>query len=139
MKLFDSFFMGGYECADHINRSGERIDLLHETAHDRLVLEDYLLLKKTGISTVREGICWSRVEKSPFVYDFTEVANRMKAAELTEVQQIWDLCHFGYPDDLMPTHPKFAPRFASLCEAFARFHRKHTQAHATYANRYSHQ
>jgi hypothetical protein len=126
MKLFDSFFMGGYECADHINRSGERIDSLYETAHDRMVMQDYLMLGNTGISTVREGICWSRVEKAPFVYDFTEVANRLLAAERTGIQQIWDLCHFGYPDDLVPTHPKFTLRFASLCEAFARFHHKHS-------------
>jgi len=34
MDLFTTFFMGGYECADHINRSGERINLLKETQHD---------------------------------------------------------------------------------------------------------
>jgi beta-glucosidase/6-phospho-beta-glucosidase/beta-galactosidase len=127
MELFQSFFIGGFECADHINRSGDRIDLLHETAHDTRAAEDYDNLKRTGITTVREGICWSRVEKQPYMYDFMEVGARIIAAEQAGIQQIWDICHFGYPDDLVPTHPKFALRFASLCRAFATFYRKCTQ------------
>jgi beta-glucosidase/6-phospho-beta-glucosidase/beta-galactosidase len=111
--------MGGYECADHINRRGERVNLLAETQHDQRVHSDYELLKETGIRTVREGICWSRIEKEPYVYDFREVGERIRAAEEHGIQQVWDLCHFGYPDDLMPTHPKFADRFAALCEMFA--------------------
>lgn len=123
MKLFKSFFMGGYECADHINRSGERVNLLKETQHDTRVREDYLGLLSLGIMTVREGICWSAVETSPYVFDFTEVANRIQAAEETGIQIIWDLCHFGYPDGIYPTHPHFHVRFIALCEAFALFHK----------------
>lgn len=116
---FQSFFMGGYECADHVNRHGDRVNLLQETAHDRMVREDYQMLSLTGITTVREGICWSKVEKQPFVYDFSEVTSRIRTAEETGIQQIWDMCHFGYPDDLMPTHPRFVQRFAELCRNFA--------------------
>jgi hypothetical protein len=128
MKLFQSFFMAGYECADLINRSGERIDILSATGHDERAAEDYNHLVGTGIKTVREGIRWSQVEKKPFVYDFTEVLNRMEAAKETEVQQLWDLCHFGYPDDLFPTHPKFSLRFSALCYAFAKFYKEHSDA-----------
>jgi len=101
--------MGGYECADHINRSGDRVNLLFQTLHHKCVAEDYSLLAGTGIKTVREGICWSNVEKLPFVYDFSEVKTRILAAEQAGIQQIWDICHFGFPDDLMPTHPKLRP------------------------------
>lgn len=125
MRIFNSFFMGGFECADHINRSGERINLLHETQHDSRATEDYQLLRQVGIGTVREGLCWSNVEKEPFVYDFTEVEARMKAAAQLDIQQIWDLCHFGYPDGLYPTHPHFCERFRGLCKAFADFYRLH--------------
>lgn len=121
---FASFLMGGYECADHINRSGDRVNLLFENRHHEKVLEDYRLLEVTGIKTVREGICWSNVEKKPFVYDFSEVENRMNAAAQCGIQQLWDICHFGFPDDLMPTHPKFALRFSELCRAFAIFYRQ---------------
>ena len=94
MNQFNSFFWGGFECADHINRSGDRINLLAETGHDQRVREDYGLLKAIGIETVREGICWSNVEKTPYSYDFSEVQVRIEAARELGIQQIWDLCHF---------------------------------------------
>lgn len=122
MNPFKTFFMGGFECADHINRSGERINLLVETQHDIRVDEDYRLLSDIGIMTVREGICWSAVEKLPGQYDFSEVLYRMHAAERYGIQQIWDLIHFGYPDGIYPTHPKFCERFVSLCKAFVKFY-----------------
>src|SRR5690554_6175536 len=124
MSQFNSFFWGGFECADHINRSGDRINLLAETGHDQRVREDYRLLKDIGIETVREGICWSNVEKEPYYYDFSEVQTRIEAAAELGIQQVWDLCHFGYPDGLIPTHPRFTERFVSLCEAFAKFYRE---------------
>lgn len=123
MIRINSFFWGGFECADHINRSGDRINLLKETRHDQRVREDYQLLKEVGIRTVREGICWSDVEKTPYTYDFSEVKVRIKAAEAMGIQQIWDLCHFGYPDDLIPTHPRFTERFVLLCKSFSAFYR----------------
>src|SRR5690606_8751491 len=124
MNHFKSFFWGGFECADHINRSGDRINLLAETRHGQRAREDYQLLKEVGIWTVREGICWSNVEKTPYVYDFSEVKVRIEAADELGIEQIWDLCHFGYPDDLIPTHPRFTERFVSLCRSFAAFHRQ---------------
>lgn len=127
MKSFATFFMGGYECADHINRSGARINLLKETQHDIRFDADYKALAGIGIKTVREGICWSVVEKSPEVFDFSDVLNRMKAAEKFGIQQIWDLVHFGYPDGLYPTHPLFCSRFEKLCEAFTEFYKKHSK------------
>lgn len=127
MRYFNTFFMGGYECADHINRSGERINLLKETQHDIRFTEDYEALAAIGIKTVREGICWSAVESSAGVFDFAEVLNRMKAAEKLGIQIIWDLIHFGYPDGIYPTHPLFCQRFEKLCDAFARFHKEHTK------------
>jgi beta-glucosidase/6-phospho-beta-glucosidase/beta-galactosidase len=119
---FQTFFMGGYECADHLNRYGERINLLMETQHDIRVEEDYELLSSIGIKVVREGICWSQVEKIPGYFDFSEVLSRMEAAERYGIQQIWDLIHFGYPDGIYPTHPTFCARFLSLCHAFANFY-----------------
>jgi hypothetical protein len=126
MQPFKTFFIGGYECADLINKFGNRIDLLKLTGHDTHVLEDYQHLAAMGIKTVREGIRWSFVEHSPGVYDFSEVKNRMEAAQKTGIQQLWDICHFGYPDGLMPTHPQFAGRLTRLCEAFTKLYRQST-------------
>lgn len=122
----NSFFMGGFECADHINRSGERINLLHETEHHIRVFEDYRALKELGISVVREGVCWSAVEKKPFEFDFSGLIPFFEAAAQQEIQIIWDLSHFGYPDGLIPTHPQFVARFVAFCEQFLMFHLSHS-------------
>jgi beta-glucosidase/6-phospho-beta-glucosidase/beta-galactosidase len=123
MSIFQSFLMGGFECADHINRTGDRVNLLKLTAHDAKAREDYASLRATGITTVREGVCWSAVETVPFVFDFGEVKNRIEAAAAEGIQVIWDMCHFGYPDGIYPMHPHFCARFVALCTSFAMFHK----------------
>lgn len=123
MKLLKTFFIGGYECADHINNRGNRVDLLKETAHDTRIDEDYALLAAAGVRTVREGIRWSYVEKQPHIHDFSEVKARIFSAQKAGIQQLWDICHFGYPDDLVPAHPQFADRFVAVCKAFTHLYR----------------
>jgi len=39
--LFQSFYMGGFECATHRLRVGKRLDMVSVTRHDRFVLSDY--------------------------------------------------------------------------------------------------
>lgn len=110
--------MAGFECADQQNAFGERVDLIKLTGHDRFINEDYQRLKSIGITTVREGIRWSFVEKSPYNYDWTQVEEIIINAANHNIQIIWDICHFGFPDDLSPLHPMFARRFSHLCKAF---------------------
>jgi hypothetical protein len=120
---FTSFWMAGYECTDKLNAFGNRVDFLNITGHLDAIYEDYATLKNFDISTVREGIRWSFVEKQPYQYDFSVVEQMIKAAKHYNIQQVWDLCHFGFPDDLTPLHPMFARRFAALCDAFIKFYR----------------
>lgn len=120
---FKSFWMAGYECADHLNAFGHRVDLLAATRHIDKIDEDYGSLEAFGIRTVREGIRWSQVETTPYSYDFSEVSRILDAAKRHGIQVVWDICHFGYPCDLTPLHPLFAKRFAALCTAFIRFYR----------------
>ena len=115
---FQSFLMAGFECADQQNAFGERVDLIKLTAHDRLINEDYQRLIEIDIKTVREGIRWSFVEKTPYAYDWTQVEDIIINAKINGIQVIWDICHFGFPDDLSPLHPMFARRFSHLCKAF---------------------
>ncbi len=110
--------MAGFECADHQNAFGERVDLIQLTGHDRFIDEDYQRLKKLGITTIREGIRWSFVEKAPFIYDWSQVEEIISNSKNNGVQVIWDICHFGFPADLTPLHPMFARRFSHLCRAF---------------------
>ena len=120
---FNSFWMAGYECTDHLNIFGKRVDFLNVTRHLDSLDQDYRNLDLLDIRTVREGIRWSRIEKKPYTYDWTAVERMMEGARRHGIQQVWDICHFGYPDDLNPLHPMFARRFAAVCAAFAKFFR----------------
>lgn len=124
--LFRSFWQAGYECADHLNGHGDRVNILQETFHDVLVREDYERLLPFNLLTVREGICWNTVEKKPGIYDWSDVVRRIEAGKEYGIQQIWDICHFGYPDDLSPLQPRFVERFANICRAFAQLWRSLT-------------
>jgi hypothetical protein len=121
---FQSFWMAGFECTDKLNAFGNRVDFLKLTAHLDMIEEDYAGLSRFNIKTVREGIRWSQVEKRPYEYDWTDVEHMILAAKKSGIQQVWDLCHFGFPDDLTPLHPMFARRFAALCRAFIHFYRQ---------------
>lgn len=123
---FRSFWQAGYECADHVNNRGQRVDLLAVTGHDRHTAAHYAALRPFGIGTVREGIRWAVVERRPGLYRWTEVRHRLAAARTAGIQQVWDICHFGYPADLSPLHPRFEARFAAVCAAFARLYRDTT-------------
>ncbi len=114
--------MGGYECTDQLNNRGDRVDFLHITAHLDRIQEDYALLGQFGIKTVREGLQWSQVERRPYEYDFRTLGRMLDAGKDCGIQQVWDICHFGYPDDLTPLHPHFTQRFEALCRAFANYH-----------------
>ncbi|RYY61694.1 MAG: amine oxidase [Chitinophagaceae bacterium] len=116
--------MAGYECTDKLNAFGNRVDFLKETDHLQQVATDYQLLQSLSIRTVREGLRWSQVERTPYNYDWTEVRILMAAAREAGIQQVWDLCHFGYPDDLTPLHPLFPRRFAAFAEAFVSMYRE---------------
>ncbi|GAB4021159.1 amine oxidase [Spirosoma koreense] len=120
---FRSFWWAGFECADQLNCFGNRIDLLSTTGHLDLLEADYQRLDPFRIQTVREGIRWSQVEKRAYQYDWSPVERMLAIGQRQGIQQVWDLCHFGYPDDLTPLHPMFARRFAALCRAFVQFYR----------------
>jgi beta-glucosidase/6-phospho-beta-glucosidase/beta-galactosidase len=99
--------------------SGKRLDLIAATAHDRHVAADYARLRAHGIITVREGLRWHLIERTPYVHDFQSVVPLVRAARDAGMQVIWDLCHFGWPADLDIFQPAFVRRFARLARAFA--------------------
>lgn len=125
-RLFQSFFLGGFECSSHRLRNGNRLDLLASTQHDHYALQDYRRLRDQGIMTVRSGIAWHRVEVAPGKYDFSSALPLVCAAQSTGIQVIWDLCHFGWPDDVDVFKPEFITRLAGLAGAFARLLRDET-------------
>ena len=119
--LFKSFIMGGFECSTHRLPSGKRLDLIRSTRHDELAASDYRLLQRHGILTARDGLRWHLIERSPGVFDFSSSIGMLAAARDTRMQVIWDLWHYGWPDDLDIFSAAFVERFT----AFAREAAKH--------------
>jgi hypothetical protein len=120
VSLWPSFFLGGFECATGRNVRGQPIDQIAATQHDRFVREDYRRLLEVGIRAAREGIRWPLVDQGGR-YDFSSVAPFVQAAREVGIVPIWDLFHYGYPDDLDPFSARFVRRFAAYCRAAARY------------------
>ncbi len=123
--LFKSFWMGGFECSSHINAQGERLDLIASVQHDSKAFEDYVRLQEMGLRTVRDGVRWNLVDHGGG-YDFRSFAPMLEAAIQTGTQVIWDLCHYGFPDDEGLLRPSFVDRFAKYARAVASFFAEHT-------------
>ncbi|MFN8446339.1 MAG: glycosyltransferase [Caldilineaceae bacterium] len=110
--------MGGFECSSHQLRTGKRLDLLNATQHQQHAQADYQRLLDHGIATVRDGVSWHQVETSPYCYDFSAVLPMVRAARQTQMQVIWDLFHYGWPEDLDIFQPEFNQRFRAFTSAF---------------------
>jgi hypothetical protein len=127
-RVFQSFFIGGFECATHRRRDGRRLDLIRATHHDVNAAADYRMLADHGIRTVRDGLRWHRIECRPGHYDWSSFLPMLRASQRTGTQVIWDLAHWGWPDDLDVWSPAFIDRFARFASAVAKLVRDETDA-----------
>jgi beta-glucosidase/6-phospho-beta-glucosidase/beta-galactosidase len=114
---FQSFFMAGFECSSHRRRDGVRLDLIRATGHDKHVLRDYRLCKRFGFGTVRDGLRWHLIEKTPGKYDWSSWLPALEAAEEAGLQVIWDLFHYGSPDHVDAAGNDFPQRFTDFAMA----------------------
>lgn len=94
--------------------------MIEATGHDRHAAADYARLLRAGIATARDGIRWHRVERSPGRYDVSSFLPMVRAARDAGVQVIWDLCHYGWPDDIDIFRPEFVERFCEYAREVAR-------------------
>lgn len=126
-SIFQSFWIGGFECSTHrlpkreeMGRfAGQRLDLVASTRHDEFARQDYERLQQAGMRTARDGVRWHLVEKTPSRYDFSSLIPMLRAARETQTQVIWDLFHYGWPDDLNIWSAAFVDRFARFARATA--------------------
>ena len=126
-SVFQSFWMGGFECSTHrlprrkrLGRfAGQRLDLITATRHDEFAYEDYARLQQIGMRTVRDGVRWHLIEKVPYHYDFSSLLPMLRAAHQTQTQVIWDFFHYGWPDGLNIWGAAFVDRFARFARATA--------------------
>ena len=118
--LFRSFILGGFECSTHRLPTGRRLDLIRSTGHDELARRDYQLLQRHGILTARDGLRWHLIERTPGSYDFASAIGMLEAARETGMQVIWDLWHYGWPDDIDIFSAAFVERFTAFSREAAR-------------------
>lgn len=123
--LFRSFLQGGFECSTHRLRpregetDGKRLDVIAATGHDVNAARDYAQLAQHSIRTVRDGLRWHLVETVPGKYNWSSFLPMLRAAQKTGTQVIWDLLHYGWPDDIDIWQPDFVRRFAQFAGAVA--------------------
>jgi beta-glucosidase/6-phospho-beta-glucosidase/beta-galactosidase len=118
--IFPTFFISGFECSTFLWKDQKRRNLVAETQHDRFVDKDYELLRQLGIAVAREGIPWPLVDNKG-KYDFSFIDPMIEAMNKQQILPIWDLCHYGYPDDLDPFSDEFTKRFVAYCKAAAEY------------------
>lgn len=118
--IFPSFFMSGFESSSFLWKDKKRRNLIKETEHDKYVFEDYKMLHDLGIRVSREGILWPMVDVRG-AYDFSSLDPMIAAANKNQVSVIWEMCHYGYPDDLDPFSDEFVARFAAYSKAAAQY------------------
>ena len=118
--IFPTFFLSGFECSTFLWKDQGRRDLATETGHYEHMEEDYEMLRGLGIAVSREGIPWPLVEKDGKC-DFGMLDPVLEALDKCKILPIWDLCHYGYPEDTDPFADNFAERFADYCRQAAEY------------------
>jgi beta-glucosidase/6-phospho-beta-glucosidase/beta-galactosidase len=99
---------------------------LAATGHDRYVSADYDASQQQNIAAARDGLRWHLIETAPGRYDWSSFLPMLRAARDAEMQVVWDLCHYGCPDDLDIWSSSFIDRFARFAAATAALVRQET-------------
>ncbi|MDB5732882.1 MAG: glycosyl transferase group 1, partial [Variovorax sp.] len=118
-SLFRTFWMGGFEGADHINSHGQPLSLNSSNGHWDLLDHDYALLAEFGIRTVRESVGW-RASHTANGLDLRRLEAHAVAARRHGIQVVWTLSHYGMPAGVDLFAADFPTRFAAYCEQVAR-------------------
>jgi hypothetical protein len=119
-RLLRSFWMGGYEGADHINGAGEALDLVRTTGHDERLDADYRCARRLGLLCVRESIGWRLSEGPGREWDLSRAVRMAQAAQRQGIQILWTVMHYGVPADLTLLDDAMVPRFARFAAEVAR-------------------
>ena len=117
---FRSFWMGGFEGADHVNGFGVALDMAQASGHVDRLDEDYANAARHGLRSVRESIGWRLTEPEPGRYDFARVERIAAAARRHGIQVVWTLMHYGTPADVDLFDDSAIARFAAFAAACAR-------------------
>jgi hypothetical protein len=73
-----------------------------------------------GIHTAREALRWHLIEPAQGRFDWSSVLPIIRAAREADVEVIWDICHWGVPDDVEVMADDFPRRLAGFARAAIR-------------------
>ncbi len=113
--------MTGFECSTFVWKDGTRKDYVAATGHDRHLKRDFAAAMDLGMGVVREAVRWPTVDLGRGRYDWSSVKTVQDAATECKITPIWDLCHYGLPDDCDPFSNECRERFVEYCAAVAEF------------------
>ena len=120
LALLRSFWIGGFEGADHVNGQQRALDMTAANGHLEQLDEDYAAAAGLGLHTVRESIGWRLAESAPGRWNFDRALAMALAARRQGVQIVWSLMHYGMPPDLDLRDDAMIDRFAAFAAAVAR-------------------
>jgi beta-glucosidase len=98
-------------------KTGRTLDEYELTQHYERWREDLALFAQAGVSCVRYGIPWHRVNPAPGVWQFEWADEPLERLLELGIQPVVDLVHYGVPRWI--EHAWLAPDFASLMAEYA--------------------
>ena len=117
--MFRSFWMAGFEGADHVNSSNCALSMNDSNQHWQRLESDYALLSQFGIRTVRESIGW-RITEAQGGEGFKRLRHQAELATRNGIEVIWTLMQYGWPADIELLSSALVDRFAACSERVAR-------------------
>ncbi|HLO94000.1 MAG TPA: amine oxidase, partial [Burkholderiaceae bacterium] len=117
--LLRSFWLGGFEGADHVNAAGQALDMVQATGHLDRLEEDYRRAARLGLRTLRESVGWRLCEGAGGALDLSRAVRQAQAARAAGIQPLWTLMHYGLPPDLSLFDDALVERFARFAGAVA--------------------
>jgi hypothetical protein len=92
--------------------------MIATTQHDTQAAADYALCRASGIRAVRESARWPIFDRAGTLH-MDGVKQLARLGQEAGVTLVWDLMHYGYPDDLDPFSPEFTQRFVAFARTVA--------------------
>ena len=116
--LFGSIFLAGFEGSSLWRPDRGWLDLVVATQHDIQAQEDYTRCRALGIRAVRESARWPVIDQGGTL-NLESVRALVRLGRRAGLTQIWNLLHYGFPDDLDPFSEGFISRFVAYARAVA--------------------
>ncbi len=118
--LFQGFWMGGFEGADHVNARGDPLDMAASSGHLDRLDEDHRRAAAAGLQCVRESIGWRVCEDADGRIDLSRALRIAHSARRHGLQVLWTVMHYGVPTGVSLRDDRMIGRLARFGAEVAR-------------------